>query len=167
MAVAPGYAHLHAIKILNLYKFLALRKLVPPLLICKSGSGATRVMLNKICTRTAKSAPPLSLRNRGTGSPSLHPRFSLLLHGAQRDSFLAKVPVSIALLTGCPVLASGNTPPRQAVSFAKMIHQIIFIRSALLPGRYVQAYRHNNMPITKYDNNEKNSFTNFTCDNLD
>jgi hypothetical protein len=37
----------------------------------------------------------------------------------------------------------------------------------LLPGRYVQAYRHNNMPIAKYDNNEKNSFTNFTSDNLD
>ena len=37
-------------------------KLVPPLLICKSGTGATRVMLNKICTRAdsyrqAKSAP--------------------------------------------------------------------------------------------------------------
>ena len=31
-------------------KFAGPIKLVPPLLICKSGAGATRVMLNKICT---------------------------------------------------------------------------------------------------------------------
>ena len=32
MAVAPGHAHLHAIKILHLDKFLAPRQFVPPLL---------------------------------------------------------------------------------------------------------------------------------------
>jgi hypothetical protein len=32
-------------------------KLVPPLLLYKSGAGVTRVILYKICTRTAKSAP--------------------------------------------------------------------------------------------------------------
>ena len=32
-------------------------KLVPPLLLYKSGAGATRVMLNKICTRMAKTTP--------------------------------------------------------------------------------------------------------------
>ena len=31
-------------------KFAAPIKIVPPLLICKSGAGATRVMLNKICS---------------------------------------------------------------------------------------------------------------------
>jgi hypothetical protein len=54
---------------------------------------ATRIMLNKICTRTAKTR----------AIPSLHPRCSLRSRGARRDSFAAKVPGP------CPVLASGNT----------------------------------------------------------
>ena len=83
------------IKILYRDSLPAPIKLVPPLLLRISGAGATRVMLNKICTRTAKSAPPLSLRYCGAGSPSLH-----------RDSFLAKVPGP------CPVLSSGNSHRR-------------------------------------------------------
>ena len=46
-------------------------KLVPPLLICKSGAGSTRVMLNKFCTRMAKTAPPSPLSSVGAGIPSL------------------------------------------------------------------------------------------------
>ena len=46
-------------------------KLVPPLLLYKSGAGATRVMFNKICTMTAKSAPPSPLSSVGAGIPSL------------------------------------------------------------------------------------------------
>jgi hypothetical protein len=66
-------------------------------------------MLNKPCTWTAKTR----------AVPSLH-----------RDSFLAKVPGP------CTVLSSGNTTPaRQSGSFAKMIHRIISLRLALLPGR--------------------------------
>jgi hypothetical protein len=97
MAVAPGHAHLHSIKILHLDKFLAPRELVPR--HCTSSHlpasynrdnftatyqtcTATRVMLNKICTMTAKTR----------AIPSLH-----------RDNFSAKVPGL------CPVLASGNT----------------------------------------------------------
>ena len=71
MAVAPGHAHLPAIKILHHDKFLAPRQFVPR--HCTSASNqssnrgytrgsdqtctATRVMLNKICIMTAKSAP--------------------------------------------------------------------------------------------------------------
>ena len=95
--VAPRHPHLPSIKILYLDKFLASRQLVP--LHCSSAHlstfcnrdnfpatyqncTATLVMLNKICTRTAKTR----------AIPSLH-----------RDSFLAKVPGP------CPVPASGNT----------------------------------------------------------
>jgi hypothetical protein len=63
-------------------KFAAPIKLVPPLLLYKSGAGATLVMLNIICTRTAKTR----------AIPSLH-----------RDSFLAKVPGPY------PDAASGNS----------------------------------------------------------
>jgi hypothetical protein len=97
MAVAPGHAHLHAIKILHLDYFLAPIKLVPR--HCTSAHlpasyyrdnlpatyqpcTATRVMLNKICTMMAKTR----------AIPSLH-----------RDNFSAKVPGL------CPVLSSGNT----------------------------------------------------------
>ena len=97
MAVAPGHAHLHAIKILHHDKFLAPRQLVPR--HCASAHlptfcnrdnlpatyqpcTATLVMLNKICTRTAKTR----------AIPSLH-----------RDNFPAKEPGL------CPVLSSGNT----------------------------------------------------------
>jgi hypothetical protein len=72
MAVAPGHAHLLAISILHLDKFLAPRQIVPR--HCTSAQlpascnrdnfsatyqpyTATLVMLNKICTWTAKSAP--------------------------------------------------------------------------------------------------------------
>ena len=71
MVVAPGHAHLPAIKILYRDKFPAPRQFIPR--HCASASNkhtapwqfigsdhtctATRVMLNKICTRTAKSAP--------------------------------------------------------------------------------------------------------------
>jgi hypothetical protein len=96
MVVKPGHAHLHANKILHLDKFLAPRQFVPR--HCTSAHSptfcyrdslpatyktctATRVMLNKIYTRTAKTRD----------IPSLH-----------RDSFLAKVPGL------CPVLSSGN-----------------------------------------------------------
>jgi hypothetical protein len=71
MAVAPGHAHMPAIKILHLDKILALRQLVPRHCasarhqLCKRGQicgsdqtcTATLVMLNKTCTWTAKSAP--------------------------------------------------------------------------------------------------------------
>ncbi len=97
MAVAPGHAHLHTIKTLHHDKFLAPRQIVPRHCTCAhlqtfcnrdnfsatyQNCTATRVMLNKICTRTAKTR----------AISSLH-----------RDSFLAKVPGL------CPVLASGNT----------------------------------------------------------
>jgi hypothetical protein len=97
MNVAPGHAHPSAIKILHLDYFLAPTKLVPrhcasaPLTTfykrdnftaIYQNSTATHVMLNKICTRTAKTR----------AIPSLH-----------RDSFAAKVPRL------CPVLSSGNT----------------------------------------------------------
>jgi hypothetical protein len=97
MAVAPGHAHLHTIKILHLDYFLAPRQLVPrhcasahlPVSCNRDSFPATyqlctttRVMLNKISTWTAKTR----------AIPSLH-----------RDSFLAKVPGP------CPVLSSGNT----------------------------------------------------------
>ena len=97
MAVAPGHAHLHVIKILHHDKFRSPRQFVPR--YCASANlpafcnrdsfpatyqtcTATRVMLNKLCTWTAKTR----------AIPSLH-----------RDNFLAKVPGPY------PVLASGNT----------------------------------------------------------
>jgi hypothetical protein len=72
MAVAPGHAHLPAIKILHLDKFLAPRQLLPR--HCASAHlsnfcnrdnflstyqlcTTTLVMLNQFCARTAKSAP--------------------------------------------------------------------------------------------------------------
>jgi hypothetical protein len=97
MGVKPGHAHLPSIKFLYLDYFLAPIKLVPRHCAsahlpasCNRDSfpatyqtcTATRVMLNKICTRTAKTR----------AIPSLH-----------RDNFSAKVPGP------CPVLASGNT----------------------------------------------------------
>jgi hypothetical protein len=71
MAVAPGHAHLPVIKFLHRDKFLAPRQIVPRHCasarhqICNRGQirgfdqscTATRVMLNKTCTMTAKSAP--------------------------------------------------------------------------------------------------------------
>jgi hypothetical protein len=108
MNAKPGHAHLPAIKILHHDKLLAPRQLVPPSLTSLARGSArhcasahlstfcyrdrfsatyqlcttTLVMLNKICTRTAKTR----------AIPSLH-----------RDNFLAKV-------TGpCQVLPSGNT----------------------------------------------------------
>jgi hypothetical protein len=82
MVVAPGHppslryggqsAHLHAIKFLHLDKFLASRQIVPRhcasahlptfcnqdnLPATYQNCTATHVMLNKICTWTAKSAP--------------------------------------------------------------------------------------------------------------
>ena len=97
MAVVPGHAHLPAIKILYLDKFLAPRQFAPR--HCASDHlstiryrdnlpptyqlcTATRVLLNKICTMTAKTR----------AIPSLH-----------RDYFSAKEPGL------CPVLSSGNT----------------------------------------------------------
>jgi hypothetical protein len=97
MAITPGHAHLHAIKILHHDKFLSPRQPVPRhcasahLLIfwyrdnlsaTYQNCTATLVMLNKICARTAKTR----------AIPSLH-----------RDNLSAKVPGL------CPVLASGNT----------------------------------------------------------
>ena len=67
-------------------------KLVPP--TCGAGHGATRVMLNKICTWMAKTAPIPSLPACGSQA-GLHPRCSPPVggsRGARRDSFLAKVP---------------------------------------------------------------------------
>ena len=136
MAVTPGHAHLPAFKVLHHDKFLAPRQLVPR--HCSSAHlqtfcyrdnfsathqlcTATRVMLNKICTWTAKTRAIPSLP---AGRQGLHRDPSL------RSGLLAKVPVFK------PMLASGNTPLlRHAGSFAKMIHRIIFSRSALLPGR--------------------------------
>ena len=71
MVLAPGHAHLTAIKILHRNSFLAPRQLVPRHCssarnhICNRGHirgfdqtcTATRVMLTKLCTMTAKSAP--------------------------------------------------------------------------------------------------------------
>ncbi len=97
MGAKPGHTHLHAIKILHLDYFLAPIKLVPrhcasshlPASYNRDNFSATyqtctaaRIMLNKICTMTAKTR----------AIPSLH-----------RDNFPAKV------LGLCPVLASGNT----------------------------------------------------------
>ena len=97
MTVAPGYAHLHAIKFLHHDKFLAPRQLLPrhcasvhlptfryrdSLPTIYQTCTATLVMLNKVCTWTAKTR----------AIPSLH-----------RDNFSAKEPGL------CPVLASGNT----------------------------------------------------------
>jgi hypothetical protein len=97
MAVAPGHAHLHAIKFLHLDKLLAPRQLLPRhcagahLQILSNRDNfpatyqlctATLVMFNKICIWTAKTC----------AIPSLH-----------RDNFSAKEPGL------CPVLASGNT----------------------------------------------------------
>ena len=93
----PGHAPLHAIKILYQDKFLAPRQFLPR--HCASAHlqtccyrdnlsatyqlcTATRVMLNQLCTWTAKTR----------AIPSLH-----------RDNFPAKEPRL------CPVLASGNT----------------------------------------------------------
>jgi len=97
MIVKPGHTHLPAIKVLHHDKFLAPRQLVPRhctsahlstfcnrdnFPVTYQNCTATRVMLNKICTRTAKTC----------AIPSLH-----------RDYFAAKE-------TGlCPVLSSGNT----------------------------------------------------------
>jgi hypothetical protein len=120
MVVAPGHAHLPAIKILHHDKILAPRQFVPR--HCASANlpdssnrdnfpatyqicTATHVMLNQLCTLTAKTH----------AIPSLH-----------RDSFAAKVPGL------CPVLASGNVPPRQAGSIAKTAHWAVSIRSAPL-----------------------------------
>jgi hypothetical protein len=65
----------------------------------------------------------LYLDGKKCAIPSLH-----------RDSFQAKEQGL------CPDAASGNTTPaQQSGSFAKMIHRIISLRSALLPGRYGQA----------------------------
>jgi len=106
MVVAPGHAHLHAIEILYLDKFLAPRQIVPrhcasahrptypnrdSFSVTYQTCTATLVRLNKICTWTAKTR----------AIPSLH-----------RDSFTAKVPGRN------PVLASGNTtsPYCRAVS---------------------------------------------------
>jgi hypothetical protein len=97
MAVAPGHALLPTIKILHHDKLLAPGQLLPrhcagahlPTFSYRDSlpatyqlCTATLVMLNKICTITAKTR----------AIPSLH-----------RDSFLAKVQGP------CPVLASGNT----------------------------------------------------------
>jgi hypothetical protein len=71
MRAKSGHAHLHAIKFLYLDKFLAPRQFVPRHCasvrhqLCNRGQirgsdqtcTATHVMLNKICTWTAKSAP--------------------------------------------------------------------------------------------------------------
>jgi len=71
MVLIPGHAHLPAIKILHRDRFLAPRQIVSRHCasarnqLCNRGyirgsdqtCTATRVMLNKVCTRTAKSAP--------------------------------------------------------------------------------------------------------------
>jgi hypothetical protein len=72
MAVAPGYAHLHAIKILHHDKLLAPRQILPRhcagvhlptfcyrdnLLATYQLCTATLIMLNKTCIWTSKSAP--------------------------------------------------------------------------------------------------------------
>jgi hypothetical protein len=97
MQAKPGHAQLHAIEILHYDRFQAPRQLVPRhcasvhlRTFCYHDSfsatyqicTATRVMLNKICTRTAKTR----------AIPSLH-----------RDNFSTKEPGL------CPVLTSGNT----------------------------------------------------------
>ena len=106
MAIAPGHAHLHAIKIQYRDKFLAPRQLVPRhctsaylptfcyrdnLLATYQICTATLVMLNKICTWTAKTR----------AIPSLH-----------RDNFLVKASGP------CPDAVLGNTtsPYCRAVS---------------------------------------------------
>jgi hypothetical protein len=95
--VAPGLPHLHSIKILRHDKFPAPRQFVPRhcagahlptfcnrdnLPVTYQTCTTTRVMLNQLCTMTAKTR----------AIPSLH-----------RDNFPAKEPGR------CPVLSSGNT----------------------------------------------------------
>jgi len=115
MVLAPGHAHLHAIKILHLDKFLASRQIIPR--HCASAHlsdfatettfrplswpfTATAPACNKLCTWTAKTR----------AIPSLH-----------RDSFLAKVPGL------CPVLSSGNTtsPYCRAVRLSKNLSSLL------------------------------------------
>ena len=123
MAVAPGYPHLPAIIFLHHDKFLAPRQLVPR--HCTSAHlptfyyrdkfpaiyqlcTATLVMLNIICTQTAKTR----------AIPSLH-----------RDNFLAKVPGP------CPVLASGNATSLycRAVRLSKnLLYLLISMRLVIL-----------------------------------
>jgi hypothetical protein len=111
MRAKPGLEHLPTIKFLHLDKFLSPRQLVPrhctsahlPTFCCQDNllatyqlCTATLILLNKICTRTAKTR----------AIPSLH-----------RDNFLAKVPGP------CPVLASGNTTSlycRAVVCYVKL-----------------------------------------------
>jgi hypothetical protein len=133
MAVAPGHAHLPAIEILHLDKFLASRQLLTR--YCASAHlpascnrdnlpatyqicTATRVMLNQLCTLTAK------IR----AIPSLH-----------RDSFLAKVPG----LWSVP--ASGNTTSLycRAVSFNKLRRNYIltFYKFLLACPLHVATYQ--------------------------
>jgi hypothetical protein len=96
MAVAPGHAHLHAIKILHHDKFLAPRQFVPRHCagahlhtFCNRDNFsatyqnyiATHVMLNQLCTRTAKNAPYPFYTPKPWRRRTLH-----------RDSFSAKVP---------------------------------------------------------------------------
>jgi hypothetical protein len=125
----PGLAHLHAIKFLHHDKFLAPRQIVPR--HCASAhlsifyyrdnfsatyqtSTATRIMINKICTMTAKTR----------AIPSLH-----------RDSLPAKVPGP------CPDASSGNTTSLycRAVS-SKIYASSLRIRAELLSSKYIFLY---------------------------
>jgi len=123
IGVKPGYAHLQTIKFLHQDKFLAPRQLVPrhctsdhlPIFRYRDNlqatyqlCTATLVMLNRICTRTAKTR----------AIPFLH-----------RDNFSAKVPGP------CPVLSSGNTPLQAGSSLSRHNMSGLNARPSLLPGR--------------------------------
>jgi hypothetical protein len=126
MAVTPGLPHLHAINILHLDYFLSQRQLVPRhcasarlQIFCNRDSlpvsnqlcTVTLVILNKICTRNAKTraipSPPERLTSFSRAG--LHPMtFSAgwrISQGLRRDNFLAKVPGL------CPDAASVTCPP--------------------------------------------------------
>jgi hypothetical protein len=123
MRVKPGYAHLHAIKILHHDKFLVPRQIIPPLL--------TAFARGRCDTRNAHKN--LYLDGKNCAIPSLH-----------RDNFLAKVPGPVA------GWASGNRPPLHSGSPLKrgrlslkllppkrdrLTRQFINARTFLLPCR--------------------------------
>ena len=96
MVLAPGHAHLHAIKFLHCDSYLAPRQIVPR--HCASGHFVTfvtiysHISLIKIVTRHSYNSHNLYPDGKNHAIPSLH-----------RDSFVAKVPGPY------PDASSGNT----------------------------------------------------------
>jgi hypothetical protein len=136
MVLAPGHppslcfggqsAHLHAIKSCTLTTFWLRDRLyrdtaqVPATSFVTGDKFAAPI---KLVPRHSYNSQNVYLDGKKCAIPSLH-----------RDSFSAKEPGL------CPVLSSGNVPPRQAGSIAKTAHWAVSIRSAPL---YCRAVRQN------------------------